>query len=207
MASTDSRRASVQDRGPAVFAVTTTTLVLATAFVVARLVCRKWIVKNISWDDTIIALAWFLAFALSFTIDFGVRNGLGRHNDDINPDDWGALRRCEYVFSILYVCRTIKPQAPSTPADFEWHVESGFDGDKNQHSGLLPTSIQEYAKGSPACVVAHAGSGQHCRDCPYHHERLSMSTRASFLAGRIRDRSLHSPSDGIHMRRSHQHRN
>ncbi|PKS05764.1 hypothetical protein jhhlp_007593 [Lomentospora prolificans] len=97
-----SENVGIEDRGPAVFAVTTATLVLATTFVVARLVCRQFIVKNISWDDRIIILAWFIAFGLSFTINFGARKGLGRHDADIHDEDWGTLRRCEYVFSVLY---------------------------------------------------------------------------------------------------------
>ncbi|CAI4212256.1 unnamed protein product [Parascedosporium putredinis] len=76
-ASLAAERAAIEDRGPAVFAVTTATLVLATVFVVARLVCRRFIVKNISWDDRIILLAWLIAFGLSFTINFGARKGLG----------------------------------------------------------------------------------------------------------------------------------
>ncbi|KAI0007920.1 major facilitator superfamily domain-containing protein [Xylariaceae sp. FL0662B] len=90
------------DRGPSVFAVTTATLILASCFVAARLVCRIGIVRNVSWDDYIIVTAWLLAFALSFSIDLGTRKGLGRHDEDIPDGDWNVLRRCEYVFSILY---------------------------------------------------------------------------------------------------------
>ncbi|KAM5352188.1 hypothetical protein ACJ41O_004911 [Fusarium nematophilum] len=92
----------VPDRGPAVFAVTTATLVLATVFVAARMVSRTFIVRNITWDDRVMMLAWLFAFFLSFTICFGVHNGLGRHDIHIDQDDRPALRRCEYVFSILY---------------------------------------------------------------------------------------------------------
>lgn len=48
-------------------------------------------------------LAWLIAFFLSFTIDLGVSYGLGRHDADIPSSDWPTLRRCEYVFTILYV--------------------------------------------------------------------------------------------------------
>lgn len=91
------------DRGPAVLAVTTATLTLCSLFVTARLICRIGIVHRVSWDDYFIILAWLLAFGLSFTIDFGARKGLGRHDSNIIPEDQGSLRRCEYVFSILYV--------------------------------------------------------------------------------------------------------
>ena len=91
------------DRGPAVLGVASGTLALCSLFVASRLYCRTAIVQRVSWDDYLIILAWVLAFGLSFTISLGTRKGLGRHDQDINPDDLGALRRCEYVFSILYV--------------------------------------------------------------------------------------------------------
>ncbi|KAF2967655.1 hypothetical protein GQX73_g5956 [Xylaria multiplex] len=90
------------DRGPVVFAVTTGTLVLATVFVVARLTCRTFIVRQVSWDDYFIVIAWFLAFGLSFAIDYGATKGLGRHDADIHADDWDPLRRSEYAFTVLY---------------------------------------------------------------------------------------------------------
>lgn len=95
---------SIQDRGPAVFAVTTATLVLASVFVASRVICRYFIVKNVTWDDKVMMLAWLVAFFLSFTIDYGVANGLGKHDIDIPPEQLHILRHCEYVFSILYVC-------------------------------------------------------------------------------------------------------
>lgn len=90
------------NRGPTVFAVTTATLLLATAFVGARIVCRHYIVRNVSWDDRVMALAWLIALFLSFTIDLGAVTGLGKHDADISERDLETLRRCEYVFSILY---------------------------------------------------------------------------------------------------------
>ncbi|XXH03718.1 hypothetical protein Hte_010124 [Hypoxylon texense] len=90
------------NRGPAVFAVTTATLVLATCIVAARLFCRIRIVRSVTWDDYAIVTAWILAFALSFSIDFGASKGLGRHDENISSEDWNTLRRCEYVFSVLY---------------------------------------------------------------------------------------------------------
>lgn len=91
------------DRGPAVFAVVTATLSLATVFVAARLVSRIGIVRSVSWDDYIIVLAWLIAFFLGLTINFGTKRGLGRHDTNINHVDRPGLRMCEYVFSILYV--------------------------------------------------------------------------------------------------------
>lgn len=103
--------AHVPDRGPAVFAVTTATLVVASVFVAARVTSRWFIVKNVTWDDWVMILAWLIAFFLSFTIDLGTYNGLGRHDVDISDDEWGTLRRCEYVFSILYVCLPLVSRA------------------------------------------------------------------------------------------------
>lgn len=102
MSSADAADDSVPDRGPAVFAVTAATFVLASVMVAARLFCRRWIVRNVSWDDKIMFFAWMIAFGLSFTICFGTRKGLGRYDDDIPSGHWNSLRACEYVFSILY---------------------------------------------------------------------------------------------------------
>ncbi|OAA50738.1 Major facilitator superfamily domain, general substrate transporter [Cordyceps fumosorosea ARSEF 2679] len=92
----------VPNRGPAVFAVTVITLVIASVFVFARMVCRYFIVKKITWGDRIMMLAWLIAFFLSFTVAFGTFNGLGKYDQDIDIRDLPRLRRCEYVFSILY---------------------------------------------------------------------------------------------------------
>lgn len=91
-----------ESRGPVVFAVTTGTLALATIFVAARLACRTFIVRQVSWDDYFIIIAWILAFGLSFSIDYGTVKGLGRHDKNIPPKDWDPLRRSEYTFTILY---------------------------------------------------------------------------------------------------------
>ncbi|EFY87032.1 putative L-fucose permease [Metarhizium acridum CQMa 102] len=94
--------ASIPNRGPAVFAVTTATLILASVFVGARMICRYFIVRRVSWDDRVMILAWLIAFALSFSICYGATVGLGKHDDDISDTDLPKLRRFEYVFSILY---------------------------------------------------------------------------------------------------------
>lgn len=103
MSSADGEDSHVPDRGPAVFAVTVATLTVASVFVAARLYCRNFIVKKISWDDRMMALAWLISFGLSFTIAYGTHKGLGKYDADIDSENRGALRRCEYVFSILYV--------------------------------------------------------------------------------------------------------
>ena len=86
-----------------VFVVTTVTFVLATVFVVGRLISRFVILKNRTADDWCIILAWLIAFGLSFAIDYGTSKGLGRHDVDI-PRSWlGDLRQFEYAFTRLYV--------------------------------------------------------------------------------------------------------
>ncbi|KAI0144075.1 MFS general substrate transporter [Hypoxylon sp. NC0597] len=93
---------SFPNRGYAVFAVTVSTLALTTLVVVARLFCRYRIVRSVTWDDYFIVCAWLLAFAITFAIDFAAFRGLGRHDEDVPDNYWYSLRRCEYVFSILY---------------------------------------------------------------------------------------------------------
>ncbi|KAH6666687.1 MFS transporter-like protein [Halenospora varia] len=91
-----------EGRGQSVFIVTTTTFVLATIFVAGRLISRFGILKNRTWDDWFMIVAWFLAFGLSFSIAYGTSKGLGRHDVDI-PESWlPSLRRSEYAFTILY---------------------------------------------------------------------------------------------------------
>ncbi|KAM3525289.1 hypothetical protein NHJ13051_004074 [Beauveria bassiana] len=98
----DDKIRHVPNRGPAVFAVTVVTLIIASVFVFARMACRFLIVKKVTWGDRIMMLAWVLAFFLSFTVALGTFNGLGKHDADIDPANLTVLRRCEYVFSILY---------------------------------------------------------------------------------------------------------
>lgn len=131
---------NVPDRGPAVFAVTLSTLVLATVFVSARMFCRYFIVKNLTWDDKIMVLAWFLSFGLCFTICFGTSQGLGRHDEDIQGLNESALRRCEYVFSILYVSLLFLAAGARHRTDHPI-LEPGPDGDQDEHPGLLPALV------------------------------------------------------------------
>lgn len=104
MSSTEADSRHVPNRGPAVFAVCTATLVLASVLLGARVYCRWFIVKNVSRDDKVIVFAWLISFFLTFTINLGVVNGLGKYDVDIALEQLPTLRRCEYVFSILYVC-------------------------------------------------------------------------------------------------------
>ena len=92
------------DRGPAVFAVTTATLSLSTLFVTARMVSRIGIVRNVSWDDAMIIVAWLFSLSLCVAIDYGTHHGLGRFDRHISDADKPGLRMSEYIFSVLYVC-------------------------------------------------------------------------------------------------------
>ena len=49
---------NMENRGPAVLAVTITLLAISTAFVVLRLISRIGVVRKVSIDDYFIILAW-----------------------------------------------------------------------------------------------------------------------------------------------------
>lgn len=85
------------------FAVTTTTLVIASVFVAARLVSRLCVVRQTRLDDYFIVFAWFIAFGVGFAIDYGTSVGLGKHDGNIKAEWKEPLRKCEYAFSVLYV--------------------------------------------------------------------------------------------------------
>lgn len=103
MADSTTSTGPIPDRGPAVFAVTVSTLVVGTFFFIARMVCRALIVRRVSWDDYFIILAWIFAVGLTSTIDVGTTYGLGRFDANIPLEDRLPLRKSEYVFSVLYV--------------------------------------------------------------------------------------------------------
>ncbi|KAK5212539.1 hypothetical protein LTR41_001485 [Exophiala xenobiotica] len=92
----------VPDRGPTTSAVTIVITVLATLFVAARFYTRIWLVKSIKQDDWWILAAWVVAVGFSASICFAVKDGLGKHKDDIPDDVFATLRKAEYTFSILY---------------------------------------------------------------------------------------------------------
>lgn len=100
---TDAAHNHFATRGTAVLVVSAVTLVICTAFVVLRLMSRFGIVRKAGWDDHTIILAWLLAFGTSFSICYGTSVGLGRHEDDI-PRSWETtMKKCAYIFSVLYV--------------------------------------------------------------------------------------------------------
>jgi hypothetical protein len=126
------------DRGPAIFAVSTATLCVAAVFVAARLVGRIAIVRRVGWDDYLIILAWLFAFALCLTIDLSTKYGLGRHYGDILEQDRIRLKRCEYVFSVLYVSLAGTVVLQGLPATNSCGPESCIDGHQDIDPHLLP---------------------------------------------------------------------
>lgn len=93
-----------ESRGPIVLVVSIAMIVCSTVFTTFRLASRIGIVKKVGWDDYFMALAWLLAFGLSFSICYGVKYGLGKHEVDIPNSQDPPLRKLEYVFTVLYVC-------------------------------------------------------------------------------------------------------
>ncbi|ESZ89643.1 hypothetical protein SBOR_9974 [Sclerotinia borealis F-4128] len=93
---------SMHSRSSAVFIVTTVTFIIASTFVVARLVSRFGILKSRTWDDWFIILSWLFAFGLTFSIDYATTKGLGELDRDIK-DEWRPdLKKAQYAFTVLY---------------------------------------------------------------------------------------------------------
>jgi fucose permease len=91
-----------EGRAAPVLAVSVALLVLATVFVFFRMLSRAAIVKKIAMDDYFMVVAWIIAFGLTMSVIWGTRYGLGRHSQDI-PAQWtSTLKKCNYVFSVLY---------------------------------------------------------------------------------------------------------
>jgi fucose permease len=98
----DTNHNDFQGRAAPVLAVSLTLLVLATVFVFFRMVSRAAIVKKVATDDYFMVVAWIIAFGLTVSVIWGTRYGLGRHAENI-PSEWtSTLKKCNYVFSVLY---------------------------------------------------------------------------------------------------------
>ena len=92
----------VPDRGPATSAVTIVVTVLASLFIAARFYTRIRLVRSIRQDDWWILAAWVCAVGFSVSICVAVHYGLGKHKTNIPESSFGALRKAEYTFAILY---------------------------------------------------------------------------------------------------------
>lgn len=100
---TSSFNGDIPNRGPAVLAVSATTLALCSLFTAFRLLSRFAVVRKAGWDDYTIIVAWMLAFGASFAICWGTTKGLGRRQHDI-PIEWlPSMKKAAYVFTVLYV--------------------------------------------------------------------------------------------------------
>jgi hypothetical protein len=98
----DTNHNDFQGRAAPVLAVSVTLLALATVFVFMRMMSRAAIVKKVALDDYFMVIAWFIALGLTMSVILGTLNGLGRHAQDI-PSEWrSTLKKCNYVFSVLY---------------------------------------------------------------------------------------------------------
>jgi hypothetical protein len=69
--------ATLSDRGPTVFIVTLVLIVVATVFVVLRLISKWGVTRKANADDYVIIVAWLIAVGLSVSIMIGTRFGLG----------------------------------------------------------------------------------------------------------------------------------
>jgi fucose permease len=102
MADMNANHNDFQGRAAPVLAVSVALIVLATIFVFFRMVSRGAIVKKIALDDYFMMIAWCIAFGLTMSVIWGTRYGLGRHQQNIPPEWRSTLKKCNYVFSVLY---------------------------------------------------------------------------------------------------------
>lgn len=107
-----------------------------------------------------------IAFGLSFSICYGTSVGLGRHEVDLLPEWRSTLKKCEYAFSVLYVCFSFGARIRAKNL-----AESRVDGDKDLN---LPLLLDPGQKSTDFQMVDHS----HPRGCqrsglsfdhPQHH--------------------------------------
>ncbi|OBT87178.1 hypothetical protein VE02_04744 [Pseudogymnoascus sp. 03VT05] len=94
--------ASPPDRRQAVQVATTTTIVMAFAFVALRLISRIFITRRTTWDDYMMVVAWIIAFGGSLAILLAAQKGLGLMDAELKPEWISPLKKFGYVYSILY---------------------------------------------------------------------------------------------------------
>jgi hypothetical protein len=107
--------ATLSDRGPTVFVVTLVLIVVATVFVVLRLISKWGVTRKANADDYVIIVAWLIAVGLSVSIMIGTRVGLGApdageqmtrkmslSSADIKPQWYLPLKQSVYAFTVLY---------------------------------------------------------------------------------------------------------
>jgi hypothetical protein len=67
----------LNDRGPTVFAVTLAIIIVATVFLVLRLVSKWGVTRKANADDYVVIVGWVFAVGLSVSIMIGTHVGLG----------------------------------------------------------------------------------------------------------------------------------
>jgi hypothetical protein len=67
----------VNNRGPTVFVVTLVLIILATVFIVLRLISKWGVTRKATSDDFVAIVAWLFAIGLSVSIMIGTQVGLG----------------------------------------------------------------------------------------------------------------------------------
>lgn len=85
--------AEIENRGPELFNVVVTLMVISIVICILRIYTRLFIVKVFGLDD------WFMcAAAVSFVLFdvsaiMGIRYGTGRHRDDLEPEDFSEAMK------------------------------------------------------------------------------------------------------------------
>jgi hypothetical protein len=86
--------------GPIISTVITVTYVIATVFVVLRLISRSRITRHVAIDDWLCIASWVLATALSSVGWLGMSMGWG---SSTAGSDTGAVLAGLHAFTIIYV--------------------------------------------------------------------------------------------------------
>ncbi|RSH85420.1 hypothetical protein EHS25_004816 [Saitozyma podzolica] len=92
----------LNNRGPTVFVVTIVLIILATVFIVLRLISKWGVTRKATSDDFVVIIAWLFAIGLSASIMIGTQIGLGAPDSEILPQWYDPLKRCVYSFTVLY---------------------------------------------------------------------------------------------------------
>jgi hypothetical protein len=85
------------------------------------MISRIFITRRTTLDDYVMILAWIIAFGGSFTILLAARKGLGLMDAELKPEWITTLKKCGYIYSIIYVCIFLLIIAwTSSSAEQEW---------------------------------------------------------------------------------------
>lgn len=91
------------DDGPKIDAATLTCTVTALVSLLLRLFVRTRLIKNIGWDDFLMAFAMVLCVIGQGIIVQQVNYGAGRHWYDISEDDWAMAIKLNFITQPFYV--------------------------------------------------------------------------------------------------------